>query len=37
MIRACGGTNNIDCCARICHSPTVGYATDFGTGANKLY
>ena len=28
------GTNNIDCCARICHSPTAwGMQQTFGTGA----
>jgi len=34
MIRATIGTNNIDCCARICHSPTAwGMQQTFGTGA----
>jgi len=34
MIRAVIGTNNIDCCARICHSPTAwGLQQTFGTGA----
>ena len=34
MIRAAIGTNNIDCCARICHSPTAwGMQQTFGTGA----
>ena len=34
MIRAAVGTNNIDCCARICHSPTAwGMQQTFGTGA----
>ena len=34
MIRAVIGTNNIDCCARICHSPTaLGLQKAFGTGA----
>ena len=34
MIRAVIGTNNIDCCARICHSPTAwGMQQTFGTGA----
>ena len=34
MIRASIGTNNIDCCARICHSPTAwGMQQTFGTGA----
>ena len=34
MIRAVVGTNNIDCCARICHSPTAwGMQQTFGTGA----
>ena len=28
------GTNNIDCCARVCHSPTAyGMQKSFGTGA----
>ncbi|MDO7578332.1 MAG: molybdopterin-dependent oxidoreductase, partial [SAR86 cluster bacterium] len=28
------GTNNIDCCARVCHSPTAwGMQQSFGTGA----
>jgi len=34
MIRAVIGTNNVDCCARICHSPTaLGLQKTFGTGA----
>jgi len=34
MIRAAIGTNNIDCCARVCHSPTAyGMQQSFGTGA----
>jgi len=34
MIRATIGTNNIDCCARICHSPTAwGMQQTYGTGA----
>ena len=34
MIRAVIGTNNVDCCARICHSPTaLGLQKAFGTGA----
>ena len=34
MIRAVVGTNNIDCCARIRHSPTAwGMQQIFGTGA----
>jgi len=34
MIRATIGTNNIDCCARICHSPTAwGLQQTYGTGA----
>ncbi len=34
MIRAAIGTNNIDCCARVCHSPTAfGMQKSFGTGA----
>ena len=32
--RAVMGTNNIDCCARVCHSPTAwGMQKSFGTGA----
>ncbi len=32
--RAVVGTNNIDCCARVCHSPTaLGMQRAFGTGA----
>lgn len=43
FIRAVIGTNNIDCCARVCHSPTaLGMQRTFGTGAatnsvNDLY
>ncbi len=34
FIRAVIGTNNIDCCARVCHSPTAeGMQRSFGTGA----
>lgn len=34
FIRACVGTNNIDHCARLCHSSTVaGLARAFGSGA----
>ncbi len=34
FIRAVIGTNNIDCCARVCHSPTAwGMQQAFGTGA----
>ncbi len=34
MIRAVVGTNSVDCCARICHSPTAwGMQQTFGTGA----
>lgn len=34
FIRAVIGTNNIDCCARVCHSPTAfGMQESFGTGA----
>lgn len=34
FIRAVIGTNNIDCCARVCHSPTAwGMQQSFGTGA----
>jgi formate dehydrogenase major subunit len=34
FIRAVIGTNNIDCCARVCHSPTaLGMQKAFGTGA----
>lgn len=32
--RAVIGTNNVDCCARVCHSPTaMGMQRTFGTGA----
>jgi formate dehydrogenase major subunit len=34
FFRAAVGTNNIDCCARVCHSPTAhGMRQAFGTGA----
>ena len=34
FIRHVVGTNNIDCCARVCHSPTAwGMQKSFGTGA----
>jgi len=34
FIRACVGTNNVDHCARLCHSSTVaGLARAFGSGA----
>ena len=34
MMRVALGTNNIDCCARVCHSPTAyGMQQSFGTGA----
>jgi formate dehydrogenase major subunit len=34
FMRAVIGTNNIDCCARVCHSPTaLGMQKTFGTGA----
>lgn len=34
FFRAVIGTNNIDCCARVCHSPTaLGMQQAFGTGA----
>ena len=34
FIRAVIGSNNIDCCARVCHSPTAwGMQKSFGTGA----
>ncbi|MDN5204979.1 formate dehydrogenase subunit alpha [Fulvivirgaceae bacterium BMA10] len=34
FMRAVVGTNNIDCCARVCHSPTaLGMQRSFGTGA----
>ena len=34
LMRAVVGTNNIDCCARVCHSPTaLGMQRTFGTGA----
>ncbi|MDX2369790.1 MAG: formate dehydrogenase subunit alpha [Colwellia sp.] len=34
MMRVVIGTNNIDCCARVCHSPTAyGMQKSFGTGA----
>src|SRR5262245_37999470 len=34
LVRAGFGTNNVDTCARVCHSPTgYGLATTFGTSA----
>jgi len=34
LLRAVINTNNIDCCARVCHSPTAyGMQQAFGTGA----
>jgi len=34
LMRAVVGTNNVDCCARVCHSPTaLGMQRAFGTGA----
>jgi len=34
MVRAVVGTNSVDCCARICHSPTAwGMQQTFGMGA----
>ena len=34
FMRVVIGTNNIDCCARVCHSPTaLGMQRAFGTGA----
>jgi len=34
LSRAVIGTNNVDCCARVCHSPTaMGMQRTFGTGA----
>jgi formate dehydrogenase major subunit len=34
FVRAVIGTNNVDCCARVCHSPTAyGMQQSFGTGA----
>ena len=34
FMRVVIGTNNIDCCARVCHSPTaLGMQETFGTGA----
>ncbi|MEO7993338.1 MAG: formate dehydrogenase subunit alpha, partial [bacterium] len=34
FMRAVLGTNNMDCCARVCHSPTAyGMRQTFGTGA----
>lgn len=34
LVRAVIGTNNIDACARVCHSPTaLGMQRTFGTGA----
>ena len=40
MVRTCFGTNNIDNCARVCHSATVaGLARTLGSGAmtNPIY
>ena len=35
FIRSVIGSNNIDCCARVCHSPTAyGMRQTFGTGAS---
>jgi formate dehydrogenase major subunit len=34
LVRACFGNNNVDTCARVCHSPTgYGLKTTFGTSA----
>src|SRR5690606_18649107 len=34
MVRAAFGNNNVDTCARVCHSPTgFGLKTAFGTSA----
>src|SRR5213079_2978763 len=34
LVRAAFGTNNVDTCARVCHSPTgYGLKTTFGTSA----
>ncbi|HVZ02387.1 MAG TPA: formate dehydrogenase subunit alpha [Dongiaceae bacterium] len=34
LVRAAFGTNNVDTCARVCHSPTgYGLSTTFGTSA----
>ncbi len=34
LVRACFGNNNVDTCARVCHSPTgYGLGTAFGTSA----
>ena len=34
LVRAGFGTNNVDTCARVCHSPTgYGLKTTFGTSA----
>ena len=34
LARAVLGTNNVDCCARVCHAPSAaGLAAMFGTGA----
>ena len=34
MVRAAFGNNNVDTCARVCHSPTgYGLKTTFGTSA----
>jgi formate dehydrogenase major subunit len=38
MIRAALGTNNVDTCARVCHSPTgYGLKTAFGTSAGTQH
>lgn len=40
MVRTCFGTNNVDNCARVCHSATVaGLAKNLGSGAmtNPIY
>jgi formate dehydrogenase major subunit len=35
LVRAGFGTNNVDTCARVCHSPTgYGLKTTFGTGGH---
>ncbi len=35
MVRAAFGNNNVDTCARVCHSPPTGYGLSqtFGTSA----
>ncbi|QKK03487.1 MAG: formate dehydrogenase subunit alpha [Pseudomonadota bacterium] len=38
MVRAALGTNNVDTCARVCHSPTgYGLKTAFGTSAGTQH